>query len=83
MLARAPPLPIYSRLQRAVGQDALPPDFPAAGRDSMIAFERDVVGPWTDTSIAQFRAAGGERCLVELDAIHHVFLQREREPVAL
>jgi hypothetical protein len=29
----------------------------------MIAFERDVLGPWTDASVAQFRAAGGARCV--------------------
>jgi pimeloyl-ACP methyl ester carboxylesterase len=78
----APSMAIYAR-QRFPGADAIPPDFPPLRRDSVIAFERDVLGPWTDASIAQFRAAGGERCVIELDAVHHVFLHREREVLAL
>ncbi|GLC26777.1 alpha/beta fold hydrolase [Roseisolibacter agri] len=82
---RAPSLAIYARgpQMSASLAERLAPTIRASLRDSVLAFERDVVGAWTDASIAQFRAAGGARCVVEMDAIHHVHLQREREVVAL
>ncbi len=81
---RAPSLAVYARGTQMSVAERLPPTMRATLRDSVLAFERDVIGGWTDASIAQFRAAaGGARCVVEMDAIHHVHLQREREVVAL
>jgi non-heme chloroperoxidase len=79
---KAPSLAMYARQVR-YALPSLASDAPAALRDSVQAFERNVLGPWVDSSMAQFRAGAGVRCAVELDAVHHVFLQREAEVVAL
>jgi pimeloyl-ACP methyl ester carboxylesterase len=80
---QAPSLAVYAQRLRTSSTQQLGADAPPARRDSVAAFEREVIGPWVDASIAQFRAAGRERCVVQMDAIHHLFLQRERETAAL
>lgn len=68
--------PVLSYYALATGEDVLPPDAPAARRDSARAYEREVAEPWTRASIDQLRSAIPAARIVELpNTYHHHFIQ--------
>jgi pimeloyl-ACP methyl ester carboxylesterase len=68
--------PVLSYYALATTEELLPPDAPAARRDSARAYEREVIQPWTRASIGQLRSALPAARIVELPGTyHHHFIQ--------
>jgi pimeloyl-ACP methyl ester carboxylesterase len=74
-------MPVLSFYALMSAERLLPSDAPAVRRDSALAYQREVIDPWTRASEAQLRRGVPGVRIVELqDTYHHIFLHH---PVAI
>jgi pimeloyl-ACP methyl ester carboxylesterase len=76
---RAPALAIYAGGQSAYRLRSAAPE----QREVIERFLAERVHPWREASIQQFREGMGQAEVVEIDAVHHIFLHKPAKTAAL
>jgi pimeloyl-ACP methyl ester carboxylesterase len=76
---RAPSLALYA----TVPQEILPANAPDSIRARMERFQNENARPWRRQSIEQFRSRVSSGKVVEVNGVHHLFLDRADQTLAL